>query len=251
MKILTAMILSLISLTIYAKPKCIAHRGFSAIHPENSFSSIMAAIDMDADGVEFDIHHTKDNVAIIMHDETLLRTVESKKGKSCQLNQLIHELNFDEIKSNCKLIGGGEIPTLDEVLSFLEDKNLYTFVEFKDIPSRKTLDLIEKYNLQKPELLRLISFKSKSLKVAKKLKKKSSFWKSVRLMRVYKALPIGFSNYDIDIYFKTRFIAWLPRIFGKEVGVWTVDEYKDLKKIMKTKVAYITTNRLDTCMDLK
>jgi len=211
----------------------------------------MTATDMGADGVEFDIHHTSDNVAIVMHDETLERTVESKLDKSCRLTDLIIDLSFKEIKENCKLIGGGEIPTLKEVLSFLEDKDLYTFVELKDTPSHKTLKVIEKFNSQKPELLRLISFKSKSLKVAKKLRKKNSFWRAVRLMRVYKALPIGFSNYDIDIYYKTRFMAWLPRLLGKEVGVWTVDEYKDLKKVMKTKVSFITTNKLDTCLELK
>ncbi|OUR97935.1 hypothetical protein A9Q84_06995 [Halobacteriovorax marinus] len=251
MRILTCLILSLISLTLYAKPQCIAHRGFTENHPENSFSAIMAAVDQQADGVEFDVQHTQDGVALVMHDETLARTVQSKAGRACKLTQLIKELSLKEIRENCELIGDGEIPTLEAVLRYLEDKNLYTFVELKDKPNLRTLKLIERYNSQKPELLRLISFKSKSLKVAKKLKKKNAFWKDVRLMRVYKVFPLNLSSYDIDIYYKTKFMAWLPRLLGKEVGVWTVDEEADLAKIMKTKISYITTNKLMTCLKLK
>ena len=251
MKITSILILSLISLSLYAKPKCIAHRGFSVEFPENSMSSIVAAIDMNSDGVEFDIHHTKDGVAIVMHDETLERTVESKPGMNCPLTTDIKDINYSVIKKNCKLINEGEIPTFIETLQFLEDKNLYLFIEFKDKPTDKTLDLIEEYNSQKPELVRLISFKSKALKKAKKRSKKSKFWKEINLMKVYKWLPISFSKYGIDIYYKTRFMAWIPNIFGKEIGVWTVDDKKDLKKMMKRKISFITTNRVDTCMSLK
>ena len=245
------MILSSLSLSLYAKPKCIAHRGFSDQFPENSTSAIAAAVDMDADGVEFDIHHTKDGVAILMHDETLLRTAESKPEMSCPLETLISELNYAQIQENCKLKNEGDIPLFSDTLKLLEDKEIYSFIEFKDKPTNKTLELIETYNIQKPELVRIISFDSKSLKKARKLRKKSPFWKRVRLMKVYKWLPISFSRYGIDIYYKTRFMAWLPRLFGKEVGVWTVDEKKDLKKIMKRKVAFITTNKPDLCMSLQ
>lgn len=251
MKITSILILSLISVSLYAKPSCIAHRGFSAEFPENSMSSIVAAIDMNSDGVEFDIHHTKDGVAIVMHDETLERTVESKTGMSCPLTKEIKDINYSTIRDNCKLINGGDIPTFLETMQFLEDKDVYTFIEFKDKPTSNTLDLIEEYNSQKPELVRLISFKSKSLKKAKKRAKKSRFWKKVKMMRVYKWLPISFSKYGVDIYYKTRFMAWLPNFFGKEVGVWTVDDKKDLKKLMKRKISFITTNRVDTCMSLK
>jgi glycerophosphoryl diester phosphodiesterase len=251
MKITLVMILSLISLSLHAKPKCIAHRGLSLEYPENSTSAIEAAVDIGADGVEFDVHHTKDGVAILMHDETLLRTTESKEGMNCPLNTPVKKLKYSEIKENCKLINEGEIPTFEETLQYLEDKDLYSFIEFKDKPTSKTLDLIETYNSQKPELVRLISFKSKALKKAKKRGKKSTFWKRVRLMKVYKWLPISFSRYGIDIYYKTRFMAWLPRLLGKEVGVWTVDKEKDLKKILKKKIGFITTNKADLCMSLK
>ena len=251
MKFLLILILSSFSISLYAKPKCIAHRGLSTQHPENSSQSIAAAVEAGAEGVEFDIQHTSDGVAIIMHDETLERTVESKEQMSCPLQTPIAELSYQEIQSNCQLIGSGEIPRLVDTLAYLEDKDIYSFIEFKDIPNDMTLDLIEQYNSQKPELVRLISFKSKALKKAKDRSKKHSFWSDIKMMRVYKWLPISFSKYGIDIYYKTRFMAWLPNFFGKEIGVWTVDSRKDLKKILKRRISFITTNRVDTCLSLK
>ncbi|WP_164848402.1 glycerophosphodiester phosphodiesterase family protein [Halobacteriovorax sp. HLS] len=251
MKFLLILILSSFSISLYAKPKCIAHRGFSAEFPENSSLSIAAAVEMGAEGVEFDIQHTKDGVAILMHDETLERTAESKQGMNCPLLSPIAELEYQEIQNNCQLIGNGEIPRLADTLEYLEDKDLYSFIEFKDVPNDRTLDLIEEFNSQKPQLVRLISFKSKALKKANKRSKTSAFWNDIKIMRVYKWLPISFSKYGIDIYYKTRFMAWIPNFFGKEVGVWTVDSKKDLKKMLKRRIAFITTNRVDTCLSLK
>lgn len=251
MKILTLLILTSISATLNAKPFCISHRGIVENSIENSLSAIQAAIDANSDGVEFDIQHTKDGHAIAIHDEDLLRVSKSRTGMSCPLEKKIEDLSLSEIKQKCVLKNGEEIPLLEEVLKLLETENLYTFLEIKDYPNQRTIKLIEKYNNQKPELLRVISFKSKALKVLKKLRKKSGFWNEVELMRVYKFLPFSFSDYGVDIYFKTRFMAWLPKLFGKEVGVWTVDTDKDLKKILKKKIKFVTTNNVKRCMELK
>ncbi|PIK16018.1 MAG: hypothetical protein CES88_04625 [Halobacteriovorax sp. JY17] len=218
---------------------------------ENSLSSIEKAIEVQSDGVEFDIHHTRDGIAILMHDENLERVSKSKEGMNCPLQTEVKYLTFSEIKANCELQNGEEIPTLEEVLRILETEELFTFLEVKDIPNARTVALIEKYNNQKPELLRVISFESKALKVFKKKRKNSDFWNEVDLMRVYKFLPISFSDYGIDIYYKTRFMAWLPRLFGKEIGVWTVDSDKDLRKVLKRKIKFVTTNNVERCMELK
>ncbi|HEY6530479.1 MAG TPA: glycerophosphodiester phosphodiesterase family protein [Cellvibrionaceae bacterium] len=52
----------------------VGHRGYPAHYPENTLSGILAAIAEGADAVEFDIQISKDNIPIIFHDDTLLRT---------------------------------------------------------------------------------------------------------------------------------------------------------------------------------
>jgi glycerophosphoryl diester phosphodiesterase len=54
--------------------KLIGHRGFPAHYPENTLTGILAAIAEGADGVEFDIQISKDNIPVIFHDEHLQRT---------------------------------------------------------------------------------------------------------------------------------------------------------------------------------
>ena len=51
----------------------IAHRGYSAVYPENTLLAIRAAVDSGAQGVEIDIHLTHDHQLILQHDETLDR----------------------------------------------------------------------------------------------------------------------------------------------------------------------------------
>ncbi len=55
-------------------PHLVAHRGDSADHPENSVTAIRAALDADADGVEFDLQFTGDGEPVVLHDRDLRRT---------------------------------------------------------------------------------------------------------------------------------------------------------------------------------
>ncbi|MCZ0900624.1 glycerophosphodiester phosphodiesterase, partial [Microcoleus sp. HI-ES] len=46
----------------------IAHRGFSAIAPENTLAAFELAIARGAHSIEFDIQLSADNVPVIFHD---------------------------------------------------------------------------------------------------------------------------------------------------------------------------------------
>ena len=51
-----------------------AHRGASAYAPENTLPAFQMAVDMGADGIECDIHLTKDGHYLVCHDHTIDRT---------------------------------------------------------------------------------------------------------------------------------------------------------------------------------
>ena len=70
----------------------IAHRGASAIAPENTLASIHAAIALGVDYVETDVRLTQDGVPILLHDADLNRT----GGMSHSLP--VHQLSFKEIQ---------------------------------------------------------------------------------------------------------------------------------------------------------
>ncbi len=50
------------------KPSIIAHRGASGLAPENTLPAFRAAIEAGADGIELDVHLTRDGHLAVHHD---------------------------------------------------------------------------------------------------------------------------------------------------------------------------------------
>ena len=57
-------------------PLVFAHRGGRAIAPENTLVAFDAGIAAGADGLEFDVHLSRDGQVVIIHDGTLERTTD-------------------------------------------------------------------------------------------------------------------------------------------------------------------------------
>lgn len=66
--------ISLKEFALLGKPFVVAHRGASAVAPENTFIAIEKAISAGAKMVEIDVQLTKDHVPIVFHDAVLGRT---------------------------------------------------------------------------------------------------------------------------------------------------------------------------------
>lgn len=90
-----------------------AHRGASADYPENTMSAFRSAIELGADGIELDVHLSKDGVPVVIHDADVARTTSG--------SGLIADLYLADIK---KLdAGNGEhVPTFEEVLLLTRGK---------------------------------------------------------------------------------------------------------------------------------
>jgi glycerophosphoryl diester phosphodiesterase len=59
------------------RPLVIAHRGYSAVAPENTLPAFARALEAGADLVELDYHHSKDGALVVLHDATLDRTTDA------------------------------------------------------------------------------------------------------------------------------------------------------------------------------
>lgn len=55
-----------------------AHRGASARAPENTLAAFRAAEGAGADGIELDVHLSRDGVPVVIHDQTLDRTTDGR-----------------------------------------------------------------------------------------------------------------------------------------------------------------------------
>lgn len=56
-----------------AQPLIIAHRGASAEKPENTVAAFRRAVALEVDGIELDVHVTRDGVPVVFHDASLAR----------------------------------------------------------------------------------------------------------------------------------------------------------------------------------
>ena len=56
----------------------LGHRGYSDQYSENTMLAFSKAIESGFDGIETDVHKTKDGVLVLCHDEKINRTVMEK-----------------------------------------------------------------------------------------------------------------------------------------------------------------------------
>lgn len=98
------------------------HRGIPVKFPENSLQGFRYAIEHNVEGLEFDVHLTRDRLPVIMHDETINRTTDGK-GRIC-------DYDFDQLKK-FKLSNGESIPTLYELLELVKNVDVILNLEFK------------------------------------------------------------------------------------------------------------------------
>lgn len=97
------------------------HRGACGHAPENTLASVRKALALGVDGFEFDIHLSKDNQPVIIHDDTLNRTTNGRGEVS--------DYTFVELQQFDA--GQGEkIPHLNDIFA-LVDKRCELLIELK------------------------------------------------------------------------------------------------------------------------
>ena len=132
-----------------------AHRSGADIAPENTMMAFQYCVqneNFNVDTFEFDLHITKDNKLILLHDDTLDRTTNAKdefgyeKVKPSEKNfEELKVLNFGENfetpdgKYPYRNLRGNDIPEnlkvvlLEDVLDYLESNGDFTYIiEIKD-----------------------------------------------------------------------------------------------------------------------
>jgi glycerophosphoryl diester phosphodiesterase len=114
----------------------IAHRGARGYEPENTLKSFQKALDLNADGIELDVHLSSDGHLIVIHDETIDRTTNGKG--------FVNTFTLAELKTFL-IDDQYEIPTLKEVFDLVNKKCLIN-IELKGLGTAdKVATLIKEY----------------------------------------------------------------------------------------------------------
>jgi glycerophosphoryl diester phosphodiesterase len=116
-------------------PRIIAHRGASAVAPENTLAAFRAAAAAGAKWVEFDVSLTSDARPVVFHDDLLDRTTDG--------TGLLASTPFEELKHRdaggwfSPRFAGELVPTLEEVLETLGELGLGFNMEIKPDAGRE------------------------------------------------------------------------------------------------------------------
>jgi glycerophosphoryl diester phosphodiesterase len=165
------------------------HRGAKAYAPMNTLPSFELALEQGAQGIELDVHRSKDGYPVIVHDFTVDAT---SNGSGLVTGMTLAELKaLDAGTWFDAKFAGTQIPTLDEVFEAL-GKRLFINVEIKsetvetDGVEQVVADCITRHKMQQRVIV-------------------SSF--NPRTLRRFRALmpevPIGFLHYPeapVDVF---------------------------------------------------
>ncbi len=220
----------------------VGHRGAKGLEPENTIRSIKRAIALGVDAVEVDVRITKDNIPVIMHDETLDRTTN---GKGRVRDYTLKELKKFNAGDNEK------IPTLEEVVKEVAGK-VVLFIEIKEDEAVKpVLNLADQENIWPYSIF--ISFNSHYIEEVKLFNPKA--YTGLIYIKLFdgivKAKKMG-ANMVLP-YFRiatAKAIAFAKRLKLKVV-VWTINDIETALEYRNRGVDGITTDRPDLLVDIK
>ncbi len=235
-----------------------AHRGFSGENPENTLAAFRAAIAAGADMVELDVHLTRDNELVVIHDDTLERTTD---GKGNVADKTLAELkNLDAGFRYNPRFAGERIPTLAEVLQLTRGRvrvNIelkkgkkafpYTMEELAD----RTLAVVEKaemldqvlFSSFDPAAVDRIRERNPRLPIAVITQKQWATPEEAGGGKRYPAINSSFKNINEN---NVR----LARSAGLQVHAWTVNTAADMEKVIALGVDGIITNHPDRLIGL-
>jgi glycerophosphoryl diester phosphodiesterase len=120
------------------RPLIIGHRGAPAELPENTLAAFDRAVKRGADGIEFDVHLSSDDVPVVIHDPCLERTTSGsgrvRDHRAAALRRLDAGAWFNQrYPSKARAQNAGlKIPLLEEALEWVRDRRCQAFVEIKE-----------------------------------------------------------------------------------------------------------------------
>ncbi|MSU06118.1 glycerophosphodiester phosphodiesterase [Spirochaetales bacterium NM-380-WT-3C1] len=237
--------------------KIIAHRGFSGVYPENTMLAFRKAIEIGADGIELDVHLSKDGQVMIIHDEALKRTTGLDGVVSDYTRAELEKISAGKTKND--EFGFTPIPSLEEYLAFMaEHKDKFTNIELKTAPvyypeiEEKTLELVRKFDLEKNIIYS--SFNWLSIERIQRLGTISETGLLFSGMKLYnqahiiKALGINYFHPDFNDLTDEIVKSYLDNKVG--LNVWTVNEIEDMKVCLSWNIDGLITNFPDRAISI-
>ncbi|MBQ9155413.1 MAG: hypothetical protein IJ137_01380 [Eubacterium sp.] len=238
----------------------VAHRGLSALAPENTLAAFRLAAEVPFDSMETDIRRTRDGKLVLMHDASLKRM--------CGLDVLVKDLTLEEIRA-IPVIGGNHpdqytddpdalrVPLLTEFLEVCRDSGMVPMLELKDnwdvkepLPYDYLEDVIKEVTgIMEDRPVIYVSFNLRSLVRMKKMydrenKDNVTFCHLVQTIDLSRLSTYKRHGINLSVNGKKNKLMAIKKV--KEAGlsevIWTVDDPDQARLYITANVDWIASN---------
>ena len=212
------------------EPLIIGHRGASAVALENTMPAFEAAIAARADGIEFDVHLSRDGVPVIIHDETLQRT-HGLRGR-------VADLTADELREV-------RVPSLRQLFELMVQNDLLLCLEIKGSSARLAEEccrVVSEFALDDRVIVEC--FDLSVLPRIKGLKTAALFGRGIYADQklIDHALEVGASVLAPNYRLVTEKLVEKAKLAGLKVIVWTVDDPAWIPRARSMGIEALITN---------
>ena len=246
--IVVTFIITLFASSLMAQNTFIAHRGASYLAPENTVASAKLAWELGADAVEVDVHLSKDNRVIVIHDKDTKRTCSGKKNLVVAKTPSVLLRDLDAGSWKSEEFKGEKLPFLSEIIETIpEGKTLV--VELKAggeeiIPAlRRVIDKSGKI-----DQIVFISFGWETIvNTHREFPENKCYWlssvKTGLQKKMEESAALGLSGVNLKYSIIDETVMTEAKKLKLDVLSWTIDDPAEAKRLTDIGVTGITTNR--------
>jgi glycerophosphoryl diester phosphodiesterase len=244
-----------------------AHRGGAALRPENTIEAFDHGLALGADGLELDVHLSRDGIVVVHHDDTLERTTGSRGRIASYTADELAQVDAGYWFQPAGAVGeypfrgaGIGVPTLRAVLERYRDTRLIVELKVNDpelarrtIDEIRAADAIDRVALGSFGWRVLNAARAYEPRIATGAAREETRW---ALYRSWVGLPLGRTRYrefqvperaGATTIVTPHFVAHAHRA-GVPVKVWTVNEASDMRRFLGWGADALISDRPDVAV---
>ncbi len=242
-------------------PLILGHRGASAVAPENTIAAFTRAFADGAEGIEFDVRLSRDNVPVVIHDANLKRT-----GLR---DSVVHELTSAELAQSDvgswfatrdphSAYNGAKLPLLSQVFEMFRESRKLFYVEMKCetgdgdklaeavVSLTRAAEMTDRVVVESFDLSAIAAVKQcdSGIRTAALFEPKLSQPISTirRSKMIAAALAAGAEEIALHHTLASDRLVQKSREAGLEVVVWTVDDARWIERARSLEVKALIAN---------
>lgn len=243
------------------KPQVFAHRGGAALRPENTLLAFDHGLSLGADGLELDVHLSRDGVVVVHHDSTLERTTNGRgpiAGLTAdELARLDAGYHFEGFRG---LAGG--VPTLTQVLERYPSASLIIELKVNEPElAHRTIDEVRAAGAI--ERVAIGSFGTRVLRAARAYEPRlvTGASREETRLALYRSRIHWPARHPPNDAFQVPELSGSTRVVsprfvkhahsrGIAVQVWTVNDAGDMRRLLDWGVDGLISDRPDIAVEV-